>query len=261
MVKLNKKMSVRTKFYIWSDLHTELLSLQRTKKLCREIFVRDNSANLILAGDIGKPNDRRYLYLLHWCAPRYNKIFIIAGNHEHYQTKKEEQKIGESVHQDITAMCRKYSNVYYLDKSVYLDENYIILGCTLWTIINQFEHSLVEQVYNDFKYIPNIDINGWHKQDVSWLKSTLEYYKDDKRKKIIVTHHMPTYKLIDAKYKKSPINSAFANTDCDDINPDYWIYGHTHAQSKVIMNNCAYICNPVGYEGENVWYPPYIIQV
>ena len=237
------------KFYTWSDLHTELLSLQQTKKLCKKLFHYNKNANLLLAGDIGKPGDRKYKYVLTWVTRRYNKIFIIAGNHELYYSNKQD------AHVLLQNMCRSYTNVYFLDQSIYIDPDYILFGCTLWTCINIMEKPLVEQVYNDFKYIENVNINEWHTQDVNWLKTMLQYYKDDDRTKIIMTHHMPSYKLIHPYYlKTSRINSAFANTDCNELSANYWIYGHTHMGNKTIMNKCTYICNPIGYKDENLNY-------
>ena len=31
----------------------------------------------------------------------------------------------------------------------------------------------------------------------------------------------------------------------------YWIYGHTHISSNVIMNEIPFLCNPIGYPNEN----------
>jgi len=30
-----------------------------------------------------------------------------------------------------------------------------------------------------------------------------------------------------------------------------WIYGHTHTQSIIMKNNVPFLCNPIGYPGEN----------
>lgn len=238
-----------TKFYIWSDLHTELSTISHVKKMCKMYFKKDMNAYLLLAGDIGKPNDNRYLYLLQWCTRRYNKIFIICGNHEFYENDK------NNALNEMCTMCKKFDNVFFLNQNVYTTETSIIFGCTLWTKLNPDEINYIHQVYNDFNFIKDVNIDNWHDSDLQWLTQMLDYYKDDTRAKIVITHHVPSYKLIDNKYKTSLCNSAFSNNDCDDLIPlvDYWIYGHTHSSRIQIINGCKFICNPVGYKDENVY--------
>ena len=33
----------------------------------------------------------------------------------------------------------------------------------------------------------------------------------------------------------------------------YWIYGHTHTRSNVIINEIPFLCNPIGYPNENTF--------
>lgn len=246
------------KFHVWSDLHTELLSTNHVKKLCKIYFKKDLNTSIILAGDIGKPDDRRYLYVLDWCSRRYKNIFIIAGNHEYYNMDK-------NVIENLRNMCKRFTNIYFLDKNVFCGDEYIIFGCTMWTCINTFELDYIKKCYNDFKCIQNFEYSvcDWHKTDLNWLTDSLDYYKDDTRKKIVITHHMPSHSLIDSKYKNSPINSAFATSDCDELlaQVDYWIYGHTHTSRRSKINNCTCICNPIGYQGENEYIPNYTFNV
>ena len=247
------------KFHVWSDLHTELTTINHVKKLCKMYFKKDLESSLILAGDIGKPNDKRYLYVLDWCSRRYKKIFIIAGNHEFYNSFDEHNQVLNQL-RDI---CKRFSNVYFMDKNVYCDTKYIIFGCTLWTTINKLEYEYAYRYYNDFKRIKDIAINDWHKTDLNWLAEMMQHYKDDIRTKIIITHHMPSYQLIDSKYKNSPINSAFANTDCDSLlaNANFWIYGHTHTSHTQKIGECMCICNPIGYEDENEYITSHYFKI
>jgi len=237
-----------TKFVVYSDLHTEMLTLNATKRLCRLYFKQGTDSNLILAGDVGKSGDRKYSYVLQWCSHHYKKVFIIAGNHEFYHSDLD---TGVKAIRDA---CKRFANIYFLDRNVYCDENYIIMGCTLWTRLNIMELDYIKRAYNDLKYIQNIDINEYHRVDWTWLKSMLNYYKSDTRQKIVVTHHMPSFKLLDDKYKTSSMcNSAFANTDCEELmkQTDYWIYGHTHTPRHQVIDKCVCVCNPIGYPGEN----------
>ena len=76
---------------------------------------------------------------------------------------------------------------------------------------------------------------------------------------IVITHHVPSYSLIDIKYKTQkmlPYNQCFF-CDMDDLIEKYnskikcWVYGHTHKSSNVIINNIPFLCNPIGYPNEN----------
>ena len=76
---------------------------------------------------------------------------------------------------------------------------------------------------------------------------------------IVITHHMPSSSLIDIKYKTiqmQPYNQWFY-CDLDKLietngnKIKYWIYGHTHTPSNVIMNEIPFLCNPIGYPNEN----------
>jgi len=246
------------KFHVWSDLHTELLSTNSVKKMCKMYFKKDLESSIILAGDIGKANDRRYLYVLNWCSHRYKHVFVIAGNHEYY-------KMSGNVMEQLRNTCKRFTNIYFLDKNVYCGDDYLILGCTLWTRINPLELDHIKRYYNDYNYIQHFekDACDWHKADLNWLTDTLEYYKNDTRKKIVITHHMPSHSLIDSKYKNSPINSAFATTDCDELlwRVNYWIYGHTHTSRRQKIGECMCICNPIGYEDENDYITNYSFNV
>jgi SAM-dependent methyltransferase len=68
-------------------------------------------------------------------------------------------------------------------------------------------------------------------------------------KLIVVSHYLPSYRLIHADYLGSRINSAFA-TDmaaADDPRIAAWFYGHTHKGRP----GPRFFCNPLGYPGEN----------
>jgi predicted phosphodiesterase len=70
-----------------------------------------------------------------------------------------------------------------------------------------------------------------------------------------MTHHLPSFKLINEKYKNSKLSSLFA-TDLEDIikkyKIDYWICGHSHNKNNIQINNTILTLNPVGYPGEDI---------
>lgn len=74
---------------------------------------------------------------------------------------------------------------------------------------------------------------------------------------IVATHHLPSYRLIDEKYKDCGINSAFDSSTLSTVlhHANVWLCGHhTHTPKNATIGcNGAILlsCNPIGYEGEN----------
>ena len=70
-----------------------------------------------------------------------------------------------------------------------------------------------------------------------------------------MTHHLPSYKLIDRKYinDNKHLNKYFASNSDDLFVPTIkaWIYGHTHTGSVRECHGIKLYCNPYGYPGEN----------
>ena len=92
---------------------------------------------------------------------------------------------------------------------------------------------------------------------VDFLEDALQKNKNC----IVITHHVPSSSLIDVKYKTQqllPYNQWFY-CNMDDLfeknenKIKYWIYGHTHTQSNVIINEIQFLCNPIGYPNENTF--------
>ena len=76
---------------------------------------------------------------------------------------------------------------------------------------------------------------------------------------IIITHHVPSYSLIDEKYKTIKMNeyNQWFYSNMDNFISLYkdkikcWIYGHTHTPSTKIIDEIFFLCNPIGYPNEN----------
>jgi hypothetical protein len=70
-------------------------------------------------------------------------------------------------------------------------------------------------------------------------------------KKVVVTHHVATYKNYPEKYKDSIINEAFAVELFDLIEstaPDYWVYCHTHVNTTDFeIGETQLLTNQLGY--------------
>jgi Icc-related predicted phosphoesterase len=80
---------------------------------------------------------------------------------------------------------------------------------------------------------------------------------DKKRKRVVITHHAPSYNSISPGFENSNLNSAFVS-DLDKLmiqyNPVLWVHGHTHSSCNYVIGKTHVISNPCGYYGENKKY-------
>lgn len=249
------------RFHITSDIHLEFLkpnNIVKLVELYKKKIINPTNNYLICAGDIGcvkSPNTRFYFDLV---SPLFERIFYVPGNHEYYETSISE---GNKLLFELTS---KYNNVHLLNKSYYdLDDSTRIIGCTLWSDLeyndeykdkNLMRLLKAKNHLNDFvkidKFSP-FDYQDLHNDHSEYLRSQIQDSND--KKVIVVSHHLPSYYLIDEKFKHLNYNNCFAS-NMDDLMfypVKYWIYGHTHKQRIDNLGTVKTICNPIGHVGEN----------
>jgi Icc-related predicted phosphoesterase len=121
------------------------------------------------------------------------------------------------------------------------------------------EKVLIENAISDFKYIifddnflTSKNFNKIHIKCFKWLSDQIKVHKD--KKIIVMTHHLPSFSLIDKKYENYKCNSAFASKLdylIEKENVKYWFFGHSHSSTSTIINGCNLIANPLGYQLEH----------
>ena len=124
-----------------------------------------------------------------------------------------------------------------------------IYGGTFWTNIPLSKHGAIEGYMNDYSYIPNFtpkDATDMHLNTVANLEKELQ-----DRRWIVMSHHKPSFDLIDDKYKtheNTDMNYAFASdiAIAKDDRIVAWVYGHTHTPRQI----GKFYCNPFGYPGK-----------
>lgn len=70
------------------------------------------------------------------------------------------------------------------------------------------------------------------------------------KKKIVATHHVPSFDLMAEEFKGSRINGAFTsnlNQMLESLPIDYWIYGHSHRNINKIIGGTKCVSNQLGY--------------
>lgn len=212
-------------FYI-SDLHLNLFNyIPRIKDY------KHPDKILVLAGDIYSTRaDPKIMEGFHkQCVDIFgeNNIYYIKGNHEFYY------------------------DTFKKDKLIYINDKIRnVVGCTLWSDFEGGDAGSMIDCYrfiNDFKNINNFSTDiqlDQFKMDVEFLTNNIN------EDSIVVTHHLPSFKCINKRYKYSITNGSFAS-DLDYLilekKPKLWIHGHTHVRSDKKVGNTRIVCNSFGY--------------
>ena len=247
------------KVYYLSDLHLEFYKKNFD---FGKIFNFKDCDLLCLCGDIGYPEHENYNNFIKFCSYNAKYVCIITGNHEYYS--KNNSKTIQSTDLLIGEICNKYENVYFLNNSkIYLEEfDTFIIGSCLWSevpldinpdIIRTNDFEMIYYEYENCRYMFNYDFrNLLNAEAYEYLENELSNI-DFKSKVILLTHFLPSYKIISQKYKGYIANCLYAN-NFDDLFEKYdinlAICGHSHTPNKIRINNTELVLNPLGYPGE-----------
>lgn len=234
-----------------SDLHIEMMTIKQFKFICDKIVPQCET--LILAGDIGNPplvtqNYQRFLDIM---SKKFDKIFLVTGNHEYY---------GNSISktdEHITEICKTRKNISFLNNSTELYKGFRFVGATQWTKIHDPRYLI-----NDFTCINDMNVrryNDMHDESKNFLKTAINDAALNNEKCVVITHHLPLNELVLEKYKEPDMlkyNQCFS-ADMRDVFENKnstiksWFYGHTHTKSTQNIFGIKFLCNPIGYNGEN----------
>ncbi len=233
-----------------SDLHLELYS----ELPAFEDLLKPSAPYLVLAGDIGHPEQLKPLFA--WISDKWEHVFYVAGNHEYYGAKYDDRL------EELKACCHPYPNIHFLHSdspSFYLaEENVVFIGCTLWTEVSK---SGDWRSVNDYRAIrfnisPFTMLNALHDAEQRILNSEITNWSlvSPSIKICVITHHIPSFRLIHPRFAMSTINECFASHSDHLMRPPVcvWIYGHTHCCNRTLLKNVMCVCNAKGYIDELV---------
>ncbi len=242
-------MPIQIRYF--SDLHLEFIKPIKLKHFIKQIPPGINEI-CILAGDIGNPYHSNYDIFMQFISTNFKKAFVIPGNHEYYNKSNTIQQTNDFMKDYFL----KFNNISFLNNNYEIYENYCFIGTILWSTITNPDYTI-----NDVYKIPRLNYikyNELNSTCIAFLEDTFQK-TDIGNNCIIITHHMPSSSLIDAKYKTPamlPYNQWFA-CDMETFIATHgnkikcWIYGHTHSPSDSIINHIPFLCNPIGYPNEN----------
>ena len=240
-----------------SDIHLEQYKIAFEHNLNPRQFVQpDPSAEiLVLAGDIGNPEEPNYKLFLEWCSKSWKTVILVAGNHEFYGSLRERRPVEQRL-EAIREVVKDLPNVHFLHREkVEVRPGVFVLGCTLWTDVPEENRYDAMASVNDYRYVGATfdELKAWHHADRDWLKAELAAAAGGKA--IVVTHHLPTFTAISRKFRGHPLNVCFA-TGLDALitegAPVAWFCGHTHEGGEYTVGKTRILLNPRGYPSEHV---------
>ncbi|CAG9956843.1 unnamed protein product [Clonostachys rosea f. rosea IK726] len=209
---------------------------------------------LLLVGDIGRLIDYdAYLEFLVTQVSRFDKVFLILGNHEFYGL---EFQSGIDEAQRLSKEPALQKKLVLLHKSRWddPDSNLTILGCTLWSSVPETAFEIVEYKISDFKKIQNWtvhDHNRVHADELEWLCDQVSLAKESNRTILVATHHAPCIEGTSRpEHAQNPWTSAFASELLGDNSWEgvkVWVFGHTHYTTRFTRRGIELVANQRGY--------------
>ena len=245
-----------------SDLHLELSSGPF------QAILKPVAPILALAGDIGRPDLPEYRNFMAYCSSNWDRVFVVAGNHEFYNSKTAKNWTYKAPHtvdmrRDMCArVAAAFPNITFMNRDRVEYGGVSFLGCTLWTDLSDPYHAeLAGRHMNDYHVITEdgerpltpVRTTAWHREDRAWLAHEISSSADLGLPTVVITHHLPSPRMISDRWADNPLNAAFSS-ECDDLmRPPVrvWIAGHTH--TGMTYRNAAAVMgcvNPRGYPGE-----------
>ncbi|CAG9977324.1 unnamed protein product, partial [Clonostachys byssicola] len=236
---------------VLSDLHLEVGSQYATYRFPVA------APFLLLAGDIGRLIDYdSYLEFLAAQVSRFDKVFLILGNHEFYGL---EHQAGIEEAQRLSKEPALQEKLVLLHKSRWddPDSSLTILGCTLWSSVPETAMEIVEYKISDFKKIQNWtvhDHNRVHADELGWLRDQVSQAKQNNRTILVATHHAPCIEGSSRpEHAQNPWTSAFASELLGDKSWEgvkFWVFGHTHYTTRRLSARRRRSFNDEGEEAE-----------
>lgn len=205
-------------------------------------------------------------------------LLSVRGNHDYYCEKSQYMALYyELAGKDINSFKPDKINP---NKILFRKDNISFIGTTLWSPPQEERCFKLTDFYliDWFNERWNGDRNNifkLYKSEKNWLIRTVKKEKKEfpNNKIVVFTHHAPISELIPEQYRNcdtSFLNSCFVNVVPEDnkkfknLPVDLWIYGHTHENKDITINNIRFVSNQRGYKSEEELYydfKPIIVEL
>jgi hypothetical protein len=250
------------KFQVVSDLHIEYKNDSVPDPL---MYINPTCPILILAGDIGSLYKFNQLkgFLTKTCE-LFEMVFYVPGNHEYYTQQEYDPIPMDVLSMKLKSIEKDIHNLYILDRSSIIINDICITGCTLWTEPEVKIPKFIVRIHGMTTYM----YQQKHKNDLKYINKMITHCKENKLRLLVVTHHCPSYSILDNL--KSPLYSKENNNNrkkdkyvslyfshLDSMlkkeNINTWICGHIHQNFDFITHGgTRLVGNQYGKPRDNV---------
>jgi len=233
-----------TEILLCSDLHTNF-HRDGGKSTINGLYEKDVDV-VVVAGDLSIVTNNLLQENIRDLCDKYPEVVFVAGNHEYYHSSFPRV---DGILADLQA---ELSNFTWLNNDRVEIAGQMFIGATLW-----FPDSVAAQInkkfLNDYRCITNFEPEVYNR-----YAETIDFFENNMEAgDVVVTHHMPSYRCVDLKFKKSTFNCFFA-CRLDALiaakKPAAWLYGHTHFGNSFMYGPTNLAGNPMGYPGENPFF-------
>lgn len=241
------------KLALMSDLHMEFWE-DIPRFINNIVDLTPNADVIALAGDIGNLScnfdDIRDLLVK---LSGKGRVICVSGNHEYYGRPFE---CGDGALNTLRKEVGQYKNIHVntgAPEWIKVDNINFLVG-TLWFangMFNAFEKSCL----SDFK-VKGLESYIYHYNE--FYKNILE--QTCKPNIVTITHHSPTFKSVNEKYKNSSLNMFFCN-ELSHLLENKGVllscHGHLHDPVDYYINKTRVCSAPYGYpsEAKSSWKP------
>lgn len=224
-----------------SDIHLEMLTYNH--KMASTLF--SGGENLILAGDIGDPDDPSLHSALDYAQRKYKRVIYIPGNHEFYVKKPNSKKTPASTIAWFNKLDEQWDSFHFFYRRTEIYDGVRIIGATGWSTSPR-----------DTDWSKSISEEG--RKDREFIERTLSLSKEPV---LAITHYPPTFRVVQEDFRNKITEHDYAQ------NLEYmfryplhtWIFGHIHqihdlnipySSSMSGAGNVRLLCAPHGYTNE-----------
>lgn len=242
------------KIRVISDLHLEMDPQFKMEKVYGE-----EHTHLILAGDIcvwkyfeKEVWNEAFREFFNDCSERFKTVYYIPGNHEYYGS--DINAVDDEMREFFN---REFSNIHFLNNETANIEGTKFIFSTLWSYVDENTALFFRKNMSDFNVIRDDEgilhpekTNELHSESVKFIEEELRH---GDMQKVVVTHHLPSYKSVHPRFQRSGPMNYFFYTNLEPLimehEPLMWIHGHTHDSMNYMLGNTNVVCNPKGYGG------------
>ena len=236
-------------FQFVSDLHLEFA---QNKKLLSKKPILPVQETLIIAGDLMPLSAmEQHQDFLNYLSDHFKMTYWLPGNHEFYGSDlaTRPNSFEEFIRPNVLLLNHIVKEIP--DPAGPIE----LIFSTLWSFIPALLTEIVVKRVQDFNQIqwngspmtPKV-YNQLHQNALDFLAPALE---SKSARKMVISHHLPSFLNYPKKHQNDPINACFAsNLDhfMQKTAQNAWIYGHHHANiPPFLIGQTTLYTNQLGY--------------